>query len=256
MEKYEYVEERPNKAANETLEDYTLRYAPYSFRRWSPKVVAITALGGIAYLADFSIGASIGMTYGTTNAIYSILFAAIIIFITGIPLSYYAARYNIDLDLITRGAGFGYFGSVITSIIFASFTFIFFALEGSIMAQGLLLGLGVPLWLGYLISTIMVIPLVIYGMKALSKLQVWTTPIWLILMIGPVAYLIYQEPTLVQSFTIFAGQKGYAPGLGVFPRAARIHHGRLQYTGPVAWFPAPRVWFRAPLDRRLWSVKY
>lgn len=212
MEKYEYVEERPNKAANETLEDYTLRYAPYSFRRWSPKVVAITALGGIAYLADFSIGASIGMTYGTTNAIYSILFAAIIIFITGIPLSYYAARYNIDLDLITRGAGFGYFGSVITSIIFASFTFIFFALEGSIMAQGLLLGLGVPLWLGYLISTIMVIPLVIYGMKALSKLQVWTTPIWLILMIGPVAYLIYQEPTLVQSFTIFAGQKGYAPG--------------------------------------------
>ncbi len=175
---------KPNNAANETLEDYTLRYAPHSFRRWSPKVVAITALGGIAYLADFSIGASIGMTYGTTNAIYSILFAAIIIFITGIPLAYYAARYNIDLDLITRGAGFGYFGSVITSIIFASFTFIFFALEGSIMAQGLLLGLGIPLWAGYLISTIMVIPLVIYGMKALSKLQVWTTPIWLILMIA------------------------------------------------------------------------
>ena len=44
------------------------------------------------------------------------------------------------------------------------------------MAQGLLLGLGIPLWAGYLISTVMVIPLVIYGMKALSKLQVWTTP--------------------------------------------------------------------------------
>ena len=56
-------------AANETLEDYTLRYAPHSFRRWSPRVVAITALGGIAYLADFSIGASIGMAYGTTNAV-------------------------------------------------------------------------------------------------------------------------------------------------------------------------------------------
>ena len=36
--------EKPSSAANETLEDYTLRYAPYSFRRWSPKVVAITAL--------------------------------------------------------------------------------------------------------------------------------------------------------------------------------------------------------------------
>jgi len=97
------------------------------------------------------------MSYGTTNAVFSILFAAIIIFLTGIPLAYYAARYNIDLDLITRGAGFGYIGSVLTSIIFASFTFIFFALEGSIMAQGLLLGIGIPLWAGYLISTILVI---------------------------------------------------------------------------------------------------
>ena len=198
-------------AANETLEDYTLRYAPHSFRRWSPRVVAITALGGIAYLADFSIGASIGMAYGTTNAVLAILFAAIVIFLTGIPVSYYAARYNIDLDLITRGAGFGYFGSVLTSIIFASFTFIFFALEGSIMAQGLLLGLGIPLWAGYLISTIMVIPLVIYGMKALSKLQVWTTPVWLILMVAPVAYLIHQEPNLVGQFSSFSGNEGFKP---------------------------------------------
>jgi len=72
------LENSPSSAANETLEDYTLRYAPHSFRRWSPKVVAITALGGIAYLADFSIGASIGMAYGTTNAVFSILFAALI----------------------------------------------------------------------------------------------------------------------------------------------------------------------------------
>ncbi len=103
--------------SRETLEDYTLRYAPLSFRRWGPGVVAVTALGGIAYLADFSIGASIGMAWGTSNAIYSILVAALVIFLTGIPLAITAARYNIDLDLITRSAGFGYFGSVITSII-------------------------------------------------------------------------------------------------------------------------------------------
>ncbi|MBT0726673.1 allantoin permease [Rosenbergiella australiborealis] len=195
-------------SVNETLEDYTLRYAPYSFRRWGAATVAITALGGIAYLADFSIGASISFAYGTTNALLAILFAAIIIFLTGIPLAYYAARYNIDLDLITRGAGFGYYGSVITSIIFASFTFIFFALEGSIMAQGLQLGLHIPLWLGYLVSTLMVIPLVIYGMKALSQLQIWTTPLWLVLMIGPVVYLVWQQPSITEHFFSFTGQQG------------------------------------------------
>lgn len=40
----------PDQAVKETLEDYTLRFAPRSYRRWSPMVVATTALGGIAYM--------------------------------------------------------------------------------------------------------------------------------------------------------------------------------------------------------------
>ncbi|MCX4640531.1 allantoin permease [Streptomyces platensis] len=195
-------------AANETLEDYTLRFAPRSYRRWTPMVVATTALGGIAYMADFSIGAGIGLTHGTGNALAAILVAAVVIFVTGFPLAYYGARYNIDLDLITRGSGFGYYGSVLTSVIFASFTFIFFALEGSIMAQGLKLGFGLPLWLGYVLSTFMVIPLVIYGMKALSKLQVWTTPIWLLLMVGPLVYLVVTDPGTVHTFLAYTGAHG------------------------------------------------
>ncbi|QWB27789.1 MULTISPECIES: cytosine permease [Streptomyces] len=199
---------RSDQAVKETLEDYTLRFAPRSYRRWTPMVVATTALGGIAYMADFSIGAGIGLAHGTGNALLAIGVAAVVIFVTGFPLAYYGARYNIDLDLITRGSGFGYFGSVLTSVIFASFTFIFFALEGSIMAQGLKLGLGLPLWLGYLVSTLMVIPLVIYGMTALSKLQVWTTPIWLLLMVGPLVYLVATDPGTVDRFLAYAGTDG------------------------------------------------
>ncbi len=196
------------KAANETLEDYTLRFAPRSYRRWGTGVVATSALGGIAYLADFAIGANIGIAHGTTNALWGILIAAVIIFVTGFPLAYYAARYNIDLDLITRGSGFGYYGSVLTNVIFATFTFIFFALEGSIMAQGLELGLGIPLWLGYAVSTLMVIPLVIYGMKALAKLQVWTTPLWLILFVIPMVYLLVSHPDSVETFFAYQGADG------------------------------------------------
>ncbi|WP_329022901.1 purine-cytosine permease family protein [Streptomyces sp. NBC_01423] len=197
-----------SRATSETLEDYTLRFAPRSYRRWTPAVVATTALGGIAYMADFSIGAGIGLAHGTGNALVAIAVAAVVIFTTGFPLAYYGARYNLDLDLITRGSGFGYYGSVLTSVIFASFTFIFFALEGSIMAQGLELGLGLPLWLGYLVSTLMVIPLVIYGMSALSKLQVWTTPIWLLLMVGPLVYLVATDPGTVDRFLSYAGTDG------------------------------------------------
>ncbi len=182
--------------ANETLEDYTLRFAPRSYRKWGVGVVAISALGGIAYLADFAIGANIGISYGTVNALWGILVFAVVIFLSGFPLAYYAARYNLDLDLITRGSGFGYYGSVVTNVIFATFTFIFFALEGSIMAQGLQLGLGIPLWIGYAVSTVIIFPLVIYGMKVLSKLQLWTTPLWLILMVAAVRLPAHQPPGL------------------------------------------------------------
>ncbi|MEV5648253.1 hypothetical protein AB0L57_08380 [Nocardia sp. NPDC052254] len=195
-------------ATKETLEDYTLRFAPRSYRKWSPAVVGVSALGGIAYLADFSIGANVGIANGTGNALLGIGIFAVIIMITGFPLAYYAARYNIDLDLITRGSGFGYYGSVITNLVFASFTFIFFATEGSIMAQGLNLGLHIPLWLGYLVSTLLIFPLVIYGMNTLAKLQVWTTPLWLVLMVLPFVFLLIRHPDSIDSFFAYGGKDG------------------------------------------------
>ncbi|MFG3020030.1 purine-cytosine permease family protein [Streptomyces sp. NPDC048254] len=192
-------------AKNDTLEDYSLRYAPKSFRRWTPYVVATTALGGIAYLADFAIGGSIAISNGFSSALVAILTAAVVIFLTGIPISYYSAKYSIDMDLLTRGAGFGYLGSTLTSVIYASFTFIFFALEGSIMAQALELGLHIPLAVGYLICSVIILPLVIYGMTALSKMQVWTQPVWLVLMVAPFVSIAIQEPGKFSEFTHFAG---------------------------------------------------
>src|SRR5215212_181017 len=191
-------------ATKETLEDYTLRFAPRSYRKWSTRVVGISALGGIAYLADFAIGIS----YGTTNALWGILIFAIVVMATGFPVACYSARYNIDLDLVTRGSGFGYYGSVVTNVIFATFTFIFFALEGSIMAQGLKLGLGIPLWLGYAASTLIIFPLVIYGMRVLSTLQVWTTPLWLVLMVAPFVYLVVSHQESVSQFFAYQGEQG------------------------------------------------
>src|SRR3954471_5134117 len=210
-------------ATKETLEDYTLRFAPRHYRRWSSGVVAISALGGIAYLADFAIGANIGISYGTTNALWGIAVFAVVIFLTGLPVAYYSARYNLDLDLITRGSGFGYYGSVVSNVIFATFTFIFFALEGSIMAQGLQLGLGVPLWAGYAVSTVVIFPLVIYGMKVLAKLQLWTTPLWLLLMVAPFAYLLISHPESVAQFFAYQGENGQGtPSLGSTMLAAGV----------------------------------
>ncbi|WP_327177761.1 hypothetical protein OG599_22425 [Streptomyces sp. NBC_01335] len=199
-------------AADESREDYSLRYAPHAFRRWSPGTVAGTALGGIAYLADFAIGASIVFTYGFTSGFASILTAAAIIFLTGIPIARACATYGLDMDLVTRGAGFGYFGSTLTSLIYASFTFIFFALEGSIMAQAMHQAIGLPVQVGYLLTTLIVIPIVFRGMGALAKVQAWTQPVWIIGMILPFLVLAFEAPDAWGSFSSFGGTEGAGSG--------------------------------------------
>ena len=196
-----------NLVNNPVLEDYSLRYAPRSFRKWGTYATATAALGGIAYLADYAIGADIALNHGGFfNALWAILIAAVVIFLTGIPISYYSARYNIDMDLLTRGAGFGYLGSTITSLIYASFTFIFFALEGSVMAQAINLFTGLPLPLSYLLCALFIIPLVIFGLTLLSKLQVWTQPVWLLLYVLPFIAILIKDPGAFATFTTFGGK--------------------------------------------------
>ncbi|MBE9227363.1 histidine kinase [Phormidium sp. LEGE 05292] len=191
--------------ATETLEDYSLRYAPKSFRKWSELLVANTAIGGISFLALEAIGGSLVINYGFANSCWAILIVGAIIFMAGLPITYYAAKYNIDIDLLTRGAGFGYIGSTITSLIYASFTFIFFALEAAIMAQALKLYFHLPLSMGYLVCSLIIIPLVFYGVTLINKLQLWTQPIWLLLMISPYIFVLYKEPNALDNWIHFAG---------------------------------------------------
>ncbi|MBU2746238.1 hypothetical protein HAP97_13645 [Acidithiobacillus caldus] len=191
---------------NPVLEDYSLRYAPSTYRKWSEYAVAMAALGGIAYMADLAIGGSLAIQYGFTNAFWGILTAAVIIFLTGIPIAYYSSKYNVDVDLLTRGAGFGYLGSTITSLIYASFTFIFFALEGSVMSQAFTLFFGIPIAISYVISSLIIIPLVLFGMTALSVVQKWTNPIWIALFVIPVAAILIKDPQSVAGWIAFAGK--------------------------------------------------
>jgi signal transduction histidine kinase/ActR/RegA family two-component response regulator len=192
--------------ASETLEDYALRYTPRSFRKWSVFRVSNTAFGAISFLVLEAIGGTIAVNYGFINAFWAILAVGVIIFLTGVPISYYAAKYGVDMDLLTRGAGFGYIGSTISSFVYASFTFILFALEAAIMAYALELYFNLPLYLGYLASALVVIPLVTHGVTLISRIQMLSQPVWLVLLALPFIAIIHQQPELLGQLAHFAGQ--------------------------------------------------
>src|SRR5437667_12581151 len=164
--------------ARETMEDYALRSPPHRFPKCSERRVASTLFGARSFLVLEAVGATLLVEYGFVNAFWAILATGLIIFLAGWPISRYAARHGVDMDLLTRGAGFGYIGSTVTSLIYASFTFIFFALEAAIMAYALELAFDIPPAWGYLICALVVIPLVTHGVTIISRLQVWTQPPW------------------------------------------------------------------------------
>lgn len=198
--------------ATESIEDYALRYSPASFRKWSPAVIGTTMIGTNSALSYEAIGALLLLDYGYSNAIWAMVFAALIIFAVGLPICHYSAKHSIDMDLLTRAAGFGYVGSTFTSLIYASFTFIFLALETAIMAQAVKLCFGVPLWLGYILCSVVVIPIVFYGVTAINRFHRWTQLVWLVLLIVPFYYVFTRQPDAIQMLMNFQGDVSKSNG--------------------------------------------
>lgn len=240
--------------ANETLEDYALRFTAKKARRWSGFAVAQTALGSVSFLALEAIGGTLVLTAGFVNALAAILVVGLIIFATAVPITAYAARHGVDMDLLTRGAGFGYLGSTVTSLIYASFTFLFFAIEAAIMALALQLCFGLPLWIGYLACAAVVIPLVIYGISLISRFQIWTQPLWLGLGLLPLVCIAVQDPAALHRLAVFPGLDGGGGGfdLARFGAATGVLLALLAQVGEqvdfLRFIPEPE----RPDDRRWW----
>lgn len=223
--------------ANETLEDYALRFTPHGARRWTAMKVANTAFGGAAsFLVLEAVGATMLVDSGFINAFWAILMTGLFIFLMGLPISYYAARYGVDMDLLTRGAGFGYLGSTITSLIYASFTFIFFALEAAIMAYALELFFHIPPAWGYLLCALLIIPLVTHGITAISKLQAITLPLWVLLLVLPYVFLLWQEPETLAGLWRYPGIRGDGGGFdpGLFCAALTVGMALITQMGEQA----------------------
>ncbi|HUB63781.1 MAG TPA: ATP-binding protein [Methylocella sp.] len=197
--------------ANQTLEDYALRFTATRARK-SMFRVANTALGAISFLACEAIGGLVTLTYGFSNAVAAIVAVSVLMFLFGAPIAYYATKFGVDVDLLTRGAGFGYLGSTITSLVYASFTFLLFSIEASIMSAALQMCLGIPLSIAHVISSLVVIPIAAYGIRSISRMQLATQPVWLILQFVPLLYFALHNKGELAAWTAFSGVQGNRNG--------------------------------------------
>ena len=103
-----------------------------------------TAFGAASFLVLEAVGATLLVQHGFVNAALAILATGLVIF-PGWPISVYAPRATASTWTCSRAAPASATSARPSPrLIYASFTFIFFALEAAIMAYALELAFDIP----------------------------------------------------------------------------------------------------------------
>jgi purine-cytosine permease-like protein len=91
-----------------------------------------------------------------------------------------ATKYSLTLDLLTRGSGYGFMGSAVTSLVYALNWLAYAGLEAAFMASALHTEWsGVPLSVWYVLTSLITIPINWYGVTQNDFIQRFTWPLFL-----------------------------------------------------------------------------
>lgn len=188
----------------ENREDYAQDRVPLEYRTWSTVSLFGVMFGITTAMFFLSWGGTLVYTFGTKNLVVGMIIASLVIGTLSFFWCRRASETGLGADLLTRSSGFGYLGSAVTSLIY-TFTFLmFFAFEGSIMANAIHAEWeSIPKWAIYLVSGLIFIPLTWFGMRIMNVLMWVTLPIYL----GFLAYTIYKA-TQTDSTIAFWGYSG------------------------------------------------
>ena len=103
-----------------------------------------------------------------------------------------------NVNLLSRGGGFGYIGASLTSFIYATNFIMYCALEGMILVAAVHEFFpAVPEWVLIVVFGSIVIPLNWFGIKQLDKLQKWSLPIFFIFLAAAIV-MATRTPSLYE----------------------------------------------------------
>lgn len=168
----------------ERKEDFALEKVPEHGKDMSWISLTNVTLGVATALVFMQMGSLMALEFGSINALLALIYATVVAGILGIAISYLAAKSGLNVNLMSRGGGFGFVGASITSFIYAINFIMYCAIEGAIMAYAVFEYLKViPIWALMIFFGLAVIPFNWFGVKQLAKLQKWTLPFFLILLL-------------------------------------------------------------------------
>jgi purine-cytosine permease-like protein len=164
-------------------EDFALAAVPAVGARHGVMSLFFVALGIPSALVFFSVGGALELAYGTVALVTGLVVASVIIGVAAWILTSVAVRTGLDSDLLSAVAGFGLFGSGVTSGIYSANFIVLFALEDGIISDAVHSRLpGLPRVVLLPLLGILVLALTWRGMGRLAQVMRWTLPVFIALM--------------------------------------------------------------------------
>ncbi|ASK64473.1 permease [Virgibacillus phasianinus] len=179
-----------NQSSNE--DDYSLGRVPRNHRTMGWVSVTNITFGIATAIFYFQMGSVMALQFGAANAIASAIYAIVIAGVLGTIIAYLSAKSGMNVNLLSRGGGFGYIGASLTSLIYASNFIMYCAFEGLILVSAIHTFFpAIPEWSLKVFFGALVIPLNWFGIKQLDKLQKWSLPIFAIFLFTAIGVSIF-----------------------------------------------------------------
>lgn len=192
---------REHKETNEMGDDYSLGRVPRDKRNMGWLSITNITFGIATAIFYFQMGSVMALQFGAINAIISAIYAIIVAGILGTFIAYLSAKSGMNVNLLSRGGGFGYIGASLTSFIYATNFIMYCALEGLILVAAVhKLMPAIPEWVLILFFGLIVIPLNWFGIKQLDKLQKWSLPLFFIFLIAAIVMAAMKPSSYDGSF--------------------------------------------------------
>jgi purine-cytosine permease-like protein len=182
-------------------DDYSLDRVPRDQRNMGWLSITNITFGIATAIFYFQMGSVMALQFGAINAIISAVYAIIVAGILGTFIAYLSAKSGMNVNLLSRGGGFGYIGASLTSFIYATNFIVYCALEGLILVAAVHEFFPViPEWVLIIVFGTLVIPLNWFGIKQLDKLQKWSLPLFFIFLVAAIIMAVITPSNYDGSF--------------------------------------------------------
>ena len=109
-----------HKVTEEIDKDYSLEKVPRNQRNMGWLSITNITLGIATAIFYFQMGSIMAFQFGALNAIISSVYAIIVAGVLGTFIAYLSAKSGMNVNLLSRGGGFGYIGASLTSFLYAT----------------------------------------------------------------------------------------------------------------------------------------